>query len=122
MSTVGQIERKTQERVVALFRDALGYEYLGNWIDRVGNANVEHTLLHGWLKKRGVDDASIGSTATTRNTATSSTTRTSSSRSKAPCRITHRRPSTGTTRRTSQGCWRIDLQRLASDWRRRGRR
>ena len=34
MSTVGQIEKKTQARVVALFRDRLGYDYLGNWIDR----------------------------------------------------------------------------------------
>ena len=30
--TVGQIERKTQQRVVKLFRDTLGYHYLGNWI------------------------------------------------------------------------------------------
>jgi hypothetical protein len=28
--TVGQIERKTQQRVVKLFRDTLGYDYLGN--------------------------------------------------------------------------------------------
>ena len=33
MSTVGQIEKMTQARVVALFRDRLGYAYLGNWID-----------------------------------------------------------------------------------------
>jgi hypothetical protein len=32
MSTVGQIEKKTQERVVKLFCDTLGYDYLGNWI------------------------------------------------------------------------------------------
>ena len=34
MSTIGQIEKRTQNRVVALFRDRLGYDYLGNWIDR----------------------------------------------------------------------------------------
>ena len=43
--TVGQIERKTQQRVVKLFRDTLGYDYLGNWIDREGNANIEPALL-----------------------------------------------------------------------------
>ena len=36
MSTVGQRERATQNRVVKLFRDTLGYDYLGNWEDRVG--------------------------------------------------------------------------------------
>ncbi|MFB9123567.1 type I restriction endonuclease subunit R [Paraburkholderia dipogonis] len=59
MSTVGQIEKKTQERVVQLFRDSLGYEYLGNWIDRVGNRNIDHALLTSFLKRRGYDDALI---------------------------------------------------------------
>ncbi len=56
MSAVGQIERKTQQRVVKLFRDTLGYEYLGNWIDREGNSNVETELLRAYLKRRGYDD------------------------------------------------------------------
>ena len=34
MSSVGQIEKKTQARVVKLFRDQLGYDYLGDWNDR----------------------------------------------------------------------------------------
>ncbi|MDP4034562.1 MAG: hypothetical protein Q8P60_17240 [Pseudorhodobacter sp.] len=34
MSSVGQIEKKTQARVVALFREQLGYDYLGDWTDR----------------------------------------------------------------------------------------
>ncbi|MDH6149333.1 MULTISPECIES: type I restriction endonuclease subunit R [Paraburkholderia] len=59
MSTVGQIEKKTQERVVKLFRDSLGYEYLGDWIDRVGNRNLDHGLLEGFLKRQGYDDALI---------------------------------------------------------------
>ncbi|WP_017232918.1 type I restriction endonuclease subunit R [Pandoraea sp. B-6] len=59
MSTVGQIEKKTQERVVKLFVDSLGYEYLGNWIDRVGNRNVDHGLLSRFLKRQGYDDALI---------------------------------------------------------------
>ncbi|CAG9239488.1 Type I restriction-modification system, restriction subunit R [Paraburkholderia caribensis] len=59
MSTVGQKEKKTQERVVKLFRDSLGYEYLGNWIDRVGNRNVNHDLLARFLQRQGYDDALI---------------------------------------------------------------
>lgn len=45
MSTVRQIEKKAQYRVVKLFRDTLGYEYLGDWTDREGNANIEPELL-----------------------------------------------------------------------------
>jgi len=56
MSDVGQIERKAQNRVVALLRDQLGYEYLGNWEYRDGNSNVETTLLTQNLKARGYDD------------------------------------------------------------------
>ncbi|SHY17454.1 HsdR family type I site-specific deoxyribonuclease [Mycobacteroides abscessus subsp. abscessus] len=56
MSDVGQIERKTQSRVVALLRDQLGYEYLGNWEYREGNANVETELLTQNLRARGYDD------------------------------------------------------------------
>ncbi|MGO4575010.1 type I restriction endonuclease subunit R [Cupriavidus sp. 2TAF22] len=59
MSTVGQIEKKTQERVVKLFCDTLGYNYLGNWIDRTGNRNVESSLLQTFLKGKGYDEALI---------------------------------------------------------------
>jgi len=59
MSTVGQIERKTQTRVVKLFRAALGYDYLGDWEEREGNASIENDLLSAWLKKQGVDEALI---------------------------------------------------------------
>ena len=57
MSTVGQIEKKTQQRVVKLFHDTLGYDYLGNWIDRPDNRNIETSLLSAFLKKQGYDDA-----------------------------------------------------------------
>ncbi len=56
MSDVGQIERKAQERVVKLFREQLGYEYLGNWEYRDNNSNVETSLLVQNLKARGYDD------------------------------------------------------------------
>ena len=58
MSTVGQIEKKTQARVVALFRERLNYDYLGNRLDRV-NRNIEPELLVAWLKKQGVSDILI---------------------------------------------------------------
>jgi type I restriction enzyme R subunit len=54
MSDVGKPERVTQERILRLFRDELGYRYLGDWSDRLGNSNVEPDLLGAWLKKRGV--------------------------------------------------------------------
>jgi type I restriction enzyme R subunit len=48
---VGQIERKTQNRIVAVFRDRLGYDYLGNWEDRENNSNIEEEYLRGFLVK-----------------------------------------------------------------------
>ena len=59
MSTVGQIEKKTQARIVTLFRDQLGYDYLGNWIDREGNRNIEEAWLRPFLTARGHDEALI---------------------------------------------------------------
>ncbi|MCC7362080.1 MAG: HsdR family type I site-specific deoxyribonuclease [Anaerolineales bacterium] len=59
MSKVGQIERATQRRVVALFRDTLGYDYLGNWEDRPGNSNIEERILRAHLKRQGYDDGLI---------------------------------------------------------------
>jgi len=59
VSDVGQIEKKTQARVVRLFRETLDYDYLGDWNEREGNANIEPEILRSWLKKRGVDDTLI---------------------------------------------------------------
>lgn len=56
MSNVGQIERKAQDRVVQLFTQHLGYEYLGNWGSREGNSNIEVGLLTKNLNARGFDD------------------------------------------------------------------
>ncbi|WP_326547302.1 HsdR family type I site-specific deoxyribonuclease [Mycolicibacterium sp. ND9-15] len=52
MSTVGQVERKTQKHVVELFRDSLGHDYLGNWAHRDDNSNVEVELLQDNLRSR----------------------------------------------------------------------
>lgn len=59
MSTVGQIEKKTQQPVMKLFRDTLGYDYLGDWTERGSNRNVEADLLRAFLKKQGYDEGLI---------------------------------------------------------------
>ena len=59
MSTIGQPERATQNRVITLFRDDLNYRYLGDWTDRDGNSNIEETLLSAWLTKSGYTPAKI---------------------------------------------------------------
>ena len=59
MSTVGQRERITHNRIVAFFQNELGYRYLGDWQDRAGNKNIESSLLTAWLQKRGISDALI---------------------------------------------------------------
>jgi type I restriction enzyme R subunit len=53
MTDVGQIERFTQNRVITLFRKQLDYQYLGNWIDRENNSNIEQDSLRKYLSKKG---------------------------------------------------------------------
>ena len=45
MNDIGKPERATQNRVVKLFCDELGYRYLGNWADRAGNSNIDAVVL-----------------------------------------------------------------------------
>ena len=59
MLDVGQIERKTQDRIVKLFIEKLDYTYLGNWEDRIGNSNIEEELLVKFLKKQKYSDILI---------------------------------------------------------------
>ena len=59
MSNIGQPERVTQRRVIDLFRDELGYRYLGDWTDRDGNSNIEETLLTDHLRQSGYSPAQI---------------------------------------------------------------
>ena len=56
--SVGQRERITQDRAVRLFRDRLGYDYLGDWRHR-DNSNVEEDLLRAFLRKQGRSDPLI---------------------------------------------------------------
>jgi type I restriction enzyme R subunit len=46
---IGEIERKTQNRIVQLFQKKLNYTYLGNYQYREGNSNVEKELLTKFL-------------------------------------------------------------------------
>ncbi len=58
MSTVGQLEKRTQARIVALFHQRLGYDYLGDNTDR-DNRNIEPQLLTAWLVKQKIGTALI---------------------------------------------------------------
>ncbi|PPQ34940.1 type I restriction enzyme, R subunit [Rhodoblastus acidophilus] len=59
MSGIGQPERATQDRIIALFRDELNYRYLGDWTDRPGNSNIEDDLLTAHLTRSGYSGAQI---------------------------------------------------------------
>lgn len=53
MSDVGQVERKTQDRIVKLFQNKLDYTYLGNFHDRENNLNIEEKYLRKYLVRKG---------------------------------------------------------------------
>lgn len=59
MTVIGKPERITQDRVIALFRDELGYRYLDDWTDRERNSNIEEEVLTAWLTRNGYTKAQI---------------------------------------------------------------
>jgi type I restriction enzyme R subunit len=59
MNEIGKPERATQDRVVALFHEELGYRCLGDWTDRDGNSNIESGLLMENLTQRCYTAAQI---------------------------------------------------------------
>lgn len=59
MNGVGKSERETQRRVIKLFREELGYRFLGDWSDREGNSNIEQDVLTSFLQGRGYSPGQI---------------------------------------------------------------
>ena len=56
---ISKPERATQERVIALFTQQLGYRYLGDWSGREGNHCIEEALLTAHLTRSGYRPAQI---------------------------------------------------------------
>lgn len=57
--SIGKPERETQQRVIRLFTEELGYRFLGDWSDRAGNSNIDEGLLTAWLIRTGHTPAQI---------------------------------------------------------------
>jgi type I restriction enzyme R subunit len=56
MTEVGSRESVTQDRVIKLFKEELGYDYLGDWQQREDNRNIEEELLKDNLLSRGYSE------------------------------------------------------------------
>lgn len=52
---IGQVEQKTQNRVIQFFQNTLNYRYLGD-LSGQDNKNIREDDLTTWLAKRGVSD------------------------------------------------------------------
>jgi type I restriction enzyme R subunit len=52
MNTVNPAERITQDRIIKLFREQLGYVYYGDWEERALNSNIEEKYLRSFLQRQ----------------------------------------------------------------------
>src|SRR5438105_5326820 len=59
MSKIGKPERETQNRLIKLFSDELGYRFLGFWGDRPNNTNIEEDHLTLYLTRAGYSPEQI---------------------------------------------------------------
>jgi type I restriction enzyme, R subunit len=59
MNNVSKPERSTQDRVIELFTQQLGYRYLGNWAEREGNHCIDEGLLTAHLTGQGYSPTHI---------------------------------------------------------------
>ena len=62
--SVSKPERPTQDRVIKIFRDELGYSYLGDLQDKADNSNIEATQLRHYLSRNGYSDLQINKSFT----------------------------------------------------------
>jgi hypothetical protein len=56
INDLGKPERETQRRMIALLGDELSYRFLGDWIDRDGNSNIEEKLPVGLNEEMAYDN------------------------------------------------------------------
>lgn len=57
--SVGEREKRTQQRVIAFLTEAMGHTYLGHWQDRADNSNIEEQLLSDWLSMQGHSNSMV---------------------------------------------------------------
>ena len=50
-NNIGKPERASQNRVIQLFQDELGYTYLGDWEEEIRTQPIEEDLLFKYLTK-----------------------------------------------------------------------
>lgn len=56
---INPIERITQNRIIKLFTEQLGYTFYGNWEERTNNSNVEEHYFRSFLHKKGYTEALV---------------------------------------------------------------